>query len=284
MHFKNTCLFIFCLFLLIGLTSCFHYRYSKKEITNFAIKNHIPSKMITYDTLGIEVTYYKFGYDSLPKILFLHGAPGSSKIFNRYALDTSLTNHCQLIFIDRPGYGRSQFGKALCSIDSQAMVLEKVLTNENNKIRFVGFGTSYGGPVISIMAARNPEKFNGLVLLSPALGPGMEKTPGINKAIKSKWLGWIFPVIARVASKEKYSHKSSLIKIEAEYAQVECPITLIHGRNDWLVYPKTVEYASNKFIRARMDTLTIPNQTHFLTWKFKPLIISKFFKYVPVNE
>ncbi|MEO6759861.1 MAG: alpha/beta hydrolase, partial [Saprospiraceae bacterium] len=82
-------------------------------------------------------------------------------------------------------------------------------------------------------------------LQSASVEPDAEFTPKIAYWIKSP-LRFVFPTWARVATKEKFSHQAALAQIQDGWCNIDCPVWIIHGQADKLIYPRNAEYAYNQ--------------------------------------
>ena len=58
-----------------------------------------------------------------PLVIFLHGAPGSLSAFIDYLKNKELQKSVNMIAVDRPGYGYSNFGKEETSLQAQAFYI-----------------------------------------------------------------------------------------------------------------------------------------------------------------
>ncbi|HEY5692224.1 MAG TPA: hypothetical protein VIS49_12250 [Cyclobacteriaceae bacterium] len=67
------------------------------------------------------------GNEDKPLIIFVHGSTGSLSAFIHFLADTILLQHTQLITVDRPGFGSSNFGYAETSLEKQASLLKPLL-------------------------------------------------------------------------------------------------------------------------------------------------------------
>jgi pimeloyl-ACP methyl ester carboxylesterase len=104
----------------------------------------------------------------LPPIVFIHGA-STSLHDPLVAFRSSLEGRARLLFVDRPGHGRSQIGgKDNILPDGQADAIASLMDKRGIKNAIV-VGHSYGGAIASALALRHPEKVRGLVFLSPAV-------------------------------------------------------------------------------------------------------------------
>ncbi len=57
--------------------------------------------------------YTHLGDLDLPLVVLVHGTPGSSNGFMDYLADSLLPEKAQLIALDRPGFGDSDYGKTV---------------------------------------------------------------------------------------------------------------------------------------------------------------------------
>jgi len=185
---------------------------------------------------------WQVGADSLPVTLLIHGAPSSMFKFNAWFADSTMYKKTRLVAVDRPGYGRSGYGKAEISIEKQAEILSPLVKElaKNGPINL--YGSSYGGAVVAKLAMDYPKAIRALTLQSASVEPNAELTPRIAYWIKSP-LGIVFPRWARVATKEKFSHQQALGCIQYSWDQITCPVWILHGQADKLIYPSNAEYA-----------------------------------------
>ena len=87
-----------------------------------------------------------------------------------------------------------------------------------------------------------PELVGALVLQSASVQPNAERTPKIARWVHSP-LGVAFPGWARVSTKEKYAHSRSLEAIQDGWGCIRCPVWVLHGQQDDLIYPSNAEHA-----------------------------------------
>jgi pimeloyl-ACP methyl ester carboxylesterase len=117
--------------------------------------------------------------DSSTVIIFVHGSPGGWDAFMPYFRIPELREHFRLISVDRPGYGKSSFGKSEPSLKKQAATLSKVFDflSPENKVILVGH--SLGGPVIAQLAIDFSERIHALLFIAASMDPDLEKTKWI---------------------------------------------------------------------------------------------------------
>ncbi len=208
---------------------CFAEEDTKPSIFYFRSGNH-------------SLRGWQVGADSLPVTLLVHGAPSSMFKFNAWFADPTFYGKTRLVAVDRPGYGGSGYGRAVVSIEQQAKILAPLLKELSKNGPITLYGSSYGGAVVAKLAMDHPDQVRALLLQSASVEPNAEWTPKIAYWIKSP-LGWAFPRWARVATKEKFNHQRALGCIQNDWDRITCPVWILHGQADKLIYPSNAEYA-----------------------------------------
>ncbi|WP_405369283.1 alpha/beta fold hydrolase [Nonlabens sp. Asnod2-A12] len=260
------------------LTSCssLQYRLNDEEITTSFSKidalSHI--SYVAIDSLDLNVRIQSVTKeDNDINLVFLHGSPSSLSAWRRYLKDSLLYNKANLHAIDRPGYGYSNFGESLTSIDTQAKVMNEVVSSLNLKNMIV-IGASYGGPLAARLSLEN-ENVKGVMMVSPAIDPDNEQRVW-QSDLTQYWLTrWLVPTGYHVAGDEKTTHAQELALIEKDWEKVTVPIMHIHGDKDDLVPYINVSYTERVF--PNIEIITIPNTGHEISWGrpelVKPYII-----------
>lgn len=107
---------------------------------------------------------------SLPPIVFIHGA--STSLYDpMYAFREALEGKATLLFVDRPGHGRSDVGpRANVLPDAQADAIANLMKKRGIRKAII-VGHSFGGAITAAFALRHRDMVEGLVFLSPALYP-----------------------------------------------------------------------------------------------------------------
>lgn len=220
---------------------------------------------IGYFTSGDHrIRYISIGADSLPVTILLHGSPSAAYRFRAWFRDSTIYKKTHLVAVDRPGYGRSNRGRAETSIARQAEILAPVLTKFAAKQPVVLLGKSYGGAVATRLAMNHPEKVRGLMLVSASVEADAEKTPRFTKELVRPATRWLFPRVLRVAAKEKLSHARALNEIENDWSCVTCPTWVLHGCADRLIYYRNAEFACQKLVNAEVTFIPFDNLRHNL--------------------
>jgi pimeloyl-ACP methyl ester carboxylesterase len=247
--------------LLLSLPVIYGYTLSKK-------KNDPSMVYYTYKVEDQVMQYAETGNDSLPLVLFVHGAPGSAANYKRYLNDTLLQKKAHLIAVDRPGYGGSQKGYTVTSIEKQARFIQKVMAKNKSNKPAVLVGHSYGGPIVARIAMDYPNEVGALVMQAPAVDPNNEKKWFVNKPIDKKWVRWALPKPIRVSNDEKLSHPEELEKMLPLWHTLTIPIVHIHGTKDSIVPFENMTFVENKAVNANLKVVRVENASHFIPWEY----------------
>lgn len=250
----------------VSTSSCF----KKYIVTEKEIRKH-------YDTLNFKPDYKiqtgenfrlytaTFGTDTLPPLVFIHGAPGRWEGFRKQLDDTSLHTRFHLLASDRPGYGFSWYRKKHRKVDieKQAELIEKSLELNRSGKKAILVSRSYGAPVAAYMAFRSPEKYARLIMMAPAIDPDNEKFFKFSKFGKWPVLRWFLPRRFVTASFEKYAHIEELRRIEPIWEALTIPTVVMYGGRDWVVTPENFEFAKRKMgAEEHMTYIFIPEAGH----------------------
>ena len=215
------------------------------------------------ETPGASTPGASAGSDSAkPVVLFIHGAPSSMSFFNAFFKDTALLNRAQLVAVDRPGYGYSDFGRVETSVVRQAELLQPLIERYHNAPYLMLVGSSYGGSVAARLAMNNPDRVDHVVFVSSALGPGLERTYPISYLADSPPIRWFVPTLLRLANDEKLAHRAALEAILPDWSKIRAGITMLHGQRDDLVYPTNVTFAQKQLVNAQVKQFILPENRH----------------------
>jgi len=220
----------------------------------------------TYEINGRSVFYASIGNDTLPMVLFIHGAPGSWSDYVKYFGDSSLVSRSHLVALDRPGYGKSGAGQYVTSIEEQAQMIRPLLELTRAKQPAILVGHSFGGPIAARLAMDYPDQVKALVLLAPAIDPDNEKQFAINKLAGLKVIQWIMPKMFMTAYKEKMSHPEELRKMSGDWNKIKAPTVYMFGEKDMIVPPVNAQYARQKVTAAPFELIDFPDENHFIPW------------------
>ncbi len=211
--------------------------------------------------------------DSLPTLVFIHGSPGSWMNYIKYMWDESMRKKFRIVAIDRPGFGYSDFGKAMhlqeqCEIIMP--VLKKLSAGSSGKTDQPMFlvGHSMGGPVVVKLAADNPSLFNTVVIVAGAIDVSQEKTETWRKIMNVRPLYWSLPGAYGPSNTELLYLKKDLLPLQNDFKNITCKILFVHGDKDSWVPIKNIAYGKKMMINARSITAdTLHGADHHIPWK-----------------
>jgi pimeloyl-ACP methyl ester carboxylesterase len=118
----------------------------------------------TIEVDGLSIFYREAGPKDAPIILFLHGLPSSSRMFQ--SLLTRLAGSYHLVAPDYPGYGHSDWPDPKqfdYTFDHIASVMDD-FTLAVGLSRYTLYMQDYGGPVGFRMALAHPERVQALIV------------------------------------------------------------------------------------------------------------------------
>ncbi len=119
--------------------------------------------------LGGPVHYVDFGGpEEAPTVVLVHGLGGSHLNWDLFA--PLLREHARILAVDLPGFGLSEPGHRLATVQNNVTVLDRFL-REIAGTPAVLVGNSMGGMISILQASRRPQTVTGLVLVDPAV-PG----------------------------------------------------------------------------------------------------------------
>ncbi|MDR3507856.1 MAG: alpha/beta hydrolase [Caulobacteraceae bacterium] len=161
------------------------------------------------------------------KIVVVTGAPSWAEYWAPVL--AALPQDREMVVVDRPGFGGSEPPVWIGDIRLQALALEPLLeAAPGQKVLLVG--QSYGAAIATLMAAANPRKVGGLVLLSAYLG---EFGPTASWLVKlGGRLRHVIPRDLRHAVLEVSEQAAQLPHVREALARVKAPLHVIHGDKD----------------------------------------------------
>ncbi len=278
---KIIALLIICCTWLLFSQSCMRMRTSESE-ANKAFKEK--KLAITFNSIvanGSTIHYAKVGTDALPTLFFVHGSPGSWDAFKRYMMDAELLQHFRIIAIDRPGFGYSNFGKAM-HLQEQSKSIIEIVKKEDNKQPVHLIGHSIGGPVVVQLAQDYPSFFSTLTVLSGSISPYEEPTENWRYVFNWFPLQLLLPGAFKPSNTEIIYFKKDLFELDKHYNNLTLPITFIHGNKDPLVSVKNVQYGVEKLSHNKqVKQIIIDGANHFIPWQHFNIIQQQLLTYKP---
>ena len=258
------------------LSGCFQFRMNERQMyESFADAAFVP-ELGSYQTPDREMHYLAVNAaaDSLPLIVFVHGAPGSRSVFLHLLRDSVLASRARLVSVDRAGYGKSGFGKAEISIEKQAALIRPLIEKYKNEQHTYLVGYSYGAPIVTRMLMEDPELANGLVLVSGALDPQNEKVYWVSYPGNWFFIRWMLPRAVRVTNREKLSHVAQLTQMLPYWDRISAPVTVIQG---------LAVFAVRKLSQAPTRLIFVPNQRHRIPHDQPHIIKAALMEYLRHN-
>lgn len=244
-----------------GLKSFFHDRKMEPHIGY-------------YQSRGRQVRYLEVGDQQKATVLFIHGAPSSLSYWKGYLSDSSLLDRASLYAVDRPGYGYSGLGDPLPDIATQASILKLVLDSLHKAHHpIVVVGVSFGAPIASRLAMDYPDLVDGLVLVAPPLGPGLERIFWFTYLVENPLINWLVPPMLKSANREKVHHREELTKMLPLWSRIHVPVIYLQGMEDGLVSPSNAGFAKAHLVNASsLDIRMIPGRGHLIAFNEKDRI------------
>lgn len=277
MQNRNFKLFIVLSILWVGCQSCLQFRKSDKK--QLKVLSILPEEFTIYighkSALGRDIHFTHISSSKgLPLAIFIHGSPGSSSNFLHFGTDTALLNNYDVLLLDRPGFGYSDFGNSEPSILRQADILNEIVAQFSAKEKVL-IGHSLGGPIIANMAMKKPEEYKGLLILAGSVSPELEPEENWRKPLNSPLVRWIIPRSFCVSNQEILPAKEELLKMEEYWNQIIADVQIIQGEEDKLVPAGNANYAKDKLVSAgNVEMFILPKEDHFIPFT-KPKLVTE---------
>lgn len=208
------------------------------------------------------ITYYSVGEPDKPRIIYVHGTPGSARVWERYLFNPF--EGYETIAIDRPGFGDSQPRGAVVSLREQARAIEPLLVERDGRWPIL-VGYSMGGPIVARVAADYPDKVDSIVIVAGALDPELEKVHPLQRLANTLVVSPLLPRHLRNANKELLPLRRELKELAGHLENVTRPVVIVHGTDDAHVPYDNVEFMTANFANAeRLSVMTLVGKNHFL--------------------
>ena len=267
---------MFILFIVLTqvVSSCVSFSMSDQKVKKyFEPHEHRPISEF-YEVDGYKMHYKYLEMKKEGSLIFIHGTPGSWDAFISYFVDSTLIANANVLSPDRPGFGKSSYGRPIRSLEEQARLLKPML--EAVPAPRVLIGHSLGGPIIARMAMDYPELVDGLVMLAPALDPALEPDEDWFR-VPMRWpvIGAIAPKIFRISNEELIFLEEELTLMLPLWESIHQPSIVIQGGKDKLVHPGNAAFADSMLVNAPKDIVFLDEQNHFLPWNESLLIKTK---------
>lgn len=251
------------------LAQCFimRERWSDKKAYSVFKAKDVPLKM--YDTVINQrhLHYAVCGDDSLPTLVFIHGSPGSWMHYMKYMWDAEMRTKFRIVAIDRPGFGYSDFGKAM-HLQDQCSIISPVLRKLKTGKPLFLVGHSMGGPVAVKLAADNPSLIKTLVIIAGAIDINMEAKETWRHIMNVRPLYWCLPGAFAPSNTELLYLKKDLLPLQNDFKNITCNVLFVHGDKDTWVPIKNIAFGKKMLVNAASVTAdTLQGADHQIPWK-----------------
>ena len=252
---------------------------AEQELKDFFDRQGIVASVNHYDVDSRVIYYAVVGQDHLPALLFIHGAPANMTIYKEFFKDEELLSRFTIYAVDRPGFGVTG-GNPEPSIYKQAQIIaplaERVQRVHQPLIIVAG---SYGASIACRIVMDIPGLVQGLVLLSPSLGPGLEKKYWLAPLTEKTILGKLVPKEIYAASVEKNRHEQELKKMLPLWYRIDIPVVYLQSEKDEVVFASNADFAKKMLTQTPYLKIHLfSGSKHTINSKFHSQISNKIFE------
>ena len=195
--------------------------------------------------------------DASWKLVIITGTPSWSEYWA--PMLAGAPDDLEIIVADRPGFKGSGPTAAVTDIATQARALSVLLAPTNPGQKIIVAGQSYGGPIATLMAANEPDRISGLILLSAFFG---ERGPTIKRLSFAGNIGrGMVGRDLRNGLDELKNQDPQLPHVFVALDGLKLPIIVLHGQKDTFV---TMASAQRLATRVNAPLINVPSGDHFL--------------------
>ena len=257
------------IFIWVMLSQCFimRNRWSDKKAYKVFSSKQVPLHIFDTVINARHLHYAVCGPDTLPTLVFIHGSPGSWMNYMHYMWDSTMRKKFRIVAIDRPGFGYSDFGKALHLQDQCKIILPVLQHLKNDKPMFVA-GHSMGGPIVVKLAADDPSLFNTIVIVAGAIDINQEAKETWRKIMNVRPMYWGLPGAFGPSNTELLYLKNDLLPLQKDFTKITCKVIFVHGDKDTWVPIQNVAFGTKMMVHAASITAdTLHGADHQIPWK-----------------
>ena len=209
------------------------------------------------------ISYLRAGTPSGPRLVLVHGTPGSANAWADYLMD--VPPGWEVVALDRPGFGRSGPEVAVVGLAEQAAAVAALIPADGRPV--VLLGHSLGGPVIARVAADHPGRIAALVMLAASLDPELEEIHPMQYVGAWAPVRSLLPRVLRNANAELLALKSELQLLAPMLRGITTRVVIVHGTLDDLVPVANVGFMQSHFGASKcVTTVLLEGRNHFLPW------------------
>jgi len=215
------------------------------------------------EPVNADISYLRAGDARGPRLILVHGTPGSATAWTDYLLQPP--PGVEVVAIDRPGFGHSGPAGAMPSLAAQAAAVVALLPTDGRPVLLLGH--SLGGPVVARVAAEHPARITALVLLAASLDPAQESIHPMQQVGAWAPVRALLPRVIRNANSELMALKPELEELATMLPRITAKVLIVHGTLDDLVPVANVPFMQARLTGARcLQTLLLDGRNHFLPW------------------
>ena len=223
---------------------------TEDQLNGFFDKHGIKAAINHYSALDRTIYYATIGEDHLPAILFIHGAPASMTIYKDYFTDEELLKRFTMYAVDRAGFGVTGGNAEPCISKQAAMIYSLAERIHRVHQPLIIMAGSYGVSIACRMIMDYPNIVQGLVLVAPSLGPGLEKMYWVTSLLAKGIVSKLVSKEYRSASIEKLHHKKELEKMLPLWGKINVPVFYLQSANDGVVYSSNADFAKKYLVNV----------------------------------
>jgi pimeloyl-ACP methyl ester carboxylesterase len=257
------------LFIWVLLAQCFIMRNRWNDQKAYRVFKSKEVPLQIFDTIinDRHLHYAVCGNDSLPTLVIIHGSPGSWMNYMHFMWDSAMRTKFRIVAIDRPGFGYSDFGKAMHLQEQCSIILPVLKKLKSSKPMFLA-GHSLGGPIVVKLAADDPALFQTIVIIAGAIDVSQEKKETWRRVMNVRPFYWLLPGAFGPSNTELLYLKKDLIPLQEDFKKITCDVLFVHGDKDTWVPIENIAYGKKMMIHAKTLTAdTLQGADHQVPWK-----------------
>jgi len=228
--------------------------------------------------------YTQRGDPQNPLVLFIHGTPGSWRGFQSYLENSRLAERVHMIAVDRLGFGRSSESGARPSFAEQAAAIAEVMQLNRSGYKTVVVGHSLGGSIGYRLAIDQTNSVGALIAVSSAIDPSISDPRWYNKLARLKLSKWLISADLTTSNQEMLRLKPELEALQPHLADMDVPITILQGGEDWLVLKSHAAFAQEATKRQQIRLIEFPERGHFVVWEELESVVDEILRAVEQLE
>ncbi len=219
------------------------------------------------------IHYMDTGEADLPLVIFIHGTPGSWGNFRHFMQYPSLRRVARMVSLDRPGFGKSNAGELVLTLEEQAAAIKPLLDLNRSDKKTILVGHSLGGPIAARVAMDYPSRIDGIFLVAPTLDPELERTKWYQALGRMTLIRWMVPQALSKANKELKNLRQELRDMLPLWENIDAETIVLQGGKDPLVDPGNADFVSRMLPEERLEVWFHEEISHFIPWKQPELMV-----------